>query len=89
MIAGYHQGGQRQVDMQMWNWKGIDIVNAHEHSPNVQRHGMEQASKALANGEIDPLPLYSAIYPLKELGEALDTTRDKPGDFVKALIRYT
>ena len=75
--------------MQMWNWKGIDIINAHERSPNVQRHDMEQAIKALANGEIYPTPLYSAIYPLKGLGEALDATRDKPGDFVKALIRYT
>jgi threonine dehydrogenase-like Zn-dependent dehydrogenase len=28
-ILGYHQGGDRQVDMQLWNWKAIDVVNAH------------------------------------------------------------
>ena len=32
VIAGYHQDGPRQVSMQMWNWKGIDAVNAHERS---------------------------------------------------------
>lgn len=30
VIAGYHQDGPRQVNMQGWNWKGIDVVNAHE-----------------------------------------------------------
>jgi hypothetical protein len=28
VVAGYHQDGPRQVNMQMWNWKGIDVVNA-------------------------------------------------------------
>src|SRR5687767_2699649 len=30
VIAGYHQDGLRQVNMQQWNWRGIDVVNAHE-----------------------------------------------------------
>ena len=30
IIAGYHQDGPRQVNMQSWNWKGIDVINAHE-----------------------------------------------------------
>ena len=30
IIAGYHQDGMRQIDMQQWNWKGIDVINAHE-----------------------------------------------------------
>src|SRR5919199_779237 len=33
-ILGYHQGGPRQVDVGMWNWKAIDVVNAH-----VRRRG--------------------------------------------------
>ena len=28
-ILGYHQGGPRQVEVGMWNWKAIDVVNAH------------------------------------------------------------
>src|SRR5690606_34552396 len=35
VIAGYHQDGPRQVDMQLWNWRGLDVVNAHERDPVV------------------------------------------------------
>lgn len=88
VVAGYHQDGPRQVNMQDWNWKGIDVVNAHERDTRVVLDGMTRAMDHLRNGELDPLPLYSHRFPLDELGAALDATRDKPGDFVKALITY-
>lgn len=86
VIAGYHQDGPRQVNMQDWNWKGIDVVNAHERDPAVQMRGLHEAIDAVANGRFDPRPLYTHHYPLERLGEALDATRDKPGGFVKALV---
>jgi hypothetical protein len=27
--------GPRTVNMQSWNWKGIDVINAHERRPEV------------------------------------------------------
>jgi len=30
IIAGYHQDGPRQINMQLWNWRGLDVINAHE-----------------------------------------------------------
>ncbi len=86
VVAGYHQDGPRQVNMQMWNWKGIDVINAHERDPAVQLQGLREAIDAVASGRLDPAPLYSARYPLDRLADALDATRDKPGDFVKALV---
>ncbi|SCY41068.1 Threonine dehydrogenase [Paracoccus tibetensis] len=86
VIGGYHQDGPRQVNMQMWNWKGMDVINAHERDPEVVRRGMREAVAAIAAGRLDPSPLYSQVFPLEELGAALDATRDKPGNFVKALI---
>jgi threonine dehydrogenase-like Zn-dependent dehydrogenase len=35
VIAGYHQDGKREVNMQMWNWRGIDVINAHERDPRA------------------------------------------------------
>jgi threonine dehydrogenase-like Zn-dependent dehydrogenase len=87
VIAGYHQDGPRQVSMQMWNWKGIDVINAHERDPQVQLRGVREAVEAVASGRLDPTPLYTGEYPLERLGEALDATRDKPAGFVKALVR--
>lgn len=86
VIAGYHQDGPRQVNMQGWNWKGIDVVNAHERDPAVQLRGVREAVEAVASGRLDPAPLYTHRYPLARLDEALDATRDKPEGFVKALI---
>ena len=88
VIAGYHQDGPRQVNMQMWNWKGIDVANAHERDPAVNLRGLREAVEAVASGRLDPTPLYTHHYPLEQLGEALDATRDKPGNFVKALVTY-
>jgi threonine dehydrogenase-like Zn-dependent dehydrogenase len=86
VIAGYHQDGPRQVNMQAWNWKGIDVVNAHERDPAVCLRGLSEAIEAVASGRIDPTPLYTHIFPLERVGEALDATRDKPDGFVKALV---
>jgi threonine dehydrogenase-like Zn-dependent dehydrogenase len=88
VIAGYHQDGPRQVNMQNWNWKGIDVVNAHERDPAVNLRGLREAVEAVASGRLDPAPLYTHRYPLDRLGEALHATRDKPDNFVKALITY-
>jgi threonine dehydrogenase-like Zn-dependent dehydrogenase len=86
VVAGYHQDGPRQVNMQLWNWRGIDVVNAHERDPEVNLRGMREAVEAVASGRLDPTPLYTHCFPLEGLGEALDATRDRPDGFLKALI---
>ncbi|WP_375262395.1 zinc-binding dehydrogenase [Palleronia sp.] len=86
VIAGYHQNGPRQVNMQMWNWKGIDIASAHERDPDVQRRGMEEGIAAAAEGRLDLGALITHRYPLSRLGDALDATRDKPQGFVKSWV---
>ncbi|WP_299361554.1 zinc-binding dehydrogenase [uncultured Paracoccus sp.] len=86
VIAGYHQDGPRQVNMQMWNWKGIDIVSAHERDLQVRMAGLRAAVDAIATGKLDLAPLLTGSYPLDRLGDALAATRDKPGGFVKAWI---
>jgi threonine dehydrogenase-like Zn-dependent dehydrogenase len=88
VIAGYHQDGLRQVNMQAWNWKGIDVINAHERDPAVCLRGLREAVDAVASGRIDPMPLYTHSFPLERVGDALDATRDKPDGFVKALVTY-
>ncbi len=88
IVAGYHQDGPRRVNMQMWNWKGIDVINAHERDPAVSLRGMEEAVDAVASGRLDADRLYTHRYPLERLDEALDATRDKPQGFVKALVMF-
>lgn len=86
VIAGYHQDGPRQVNMQLWNWRGLDVINAHERDPAVCVQGMREAVSALESGLIDPRILITHRYPLERLAEALDATRERPGNFVKAVV---
>jgi len=86
VVAGYHQDGPRQVNMQLWNWRGIDVINAHERDPRVYVDGIRAAVDAVASGRLDPSPLYTHTFPLERLGDALDATRDRPNGFLKALI---
>jgi len=88
IIAGYHQDGPRQVNMQLWNWRGLDVINAHERDPAVYIRGIREAVDAVGVGLLDPSPLYTHIYRLDQLDQALDDTRDRPGHFLKALVMY-
>jgi threonine dehydrogenase-like Zn-dependent dehydrogenase len=88
IVAGYHQDGPRQINMQLWNWRGFDVVNAHERDPAVSVRGMREAVAAAAAGRIDPEPLLTHLYGLDGLGAALDATRDRPPGFVKALVTF-
>jgi threonine dehydrogenase-like Zn-dependent dehydrogenase len=86
VIAGYHQDGPRQVNMQLWNWRGLDVVNAHERDPAIYAQGVRDAVQAVIAGRLDLAPLHTHLYPLERLADALVATRDKPDGFVKALV---
>jgi threonine dehydrogenase-like Zn-dependent dehydrogenase len=47
---------------------------------------MREAVAAIESGLINPRMLITHRYPLDRLGEALDATRDRPGNFVKAVV---
>jgi threonine dehydrogenase-like Zn-dependent dehydrogenase len=87
VIAGFHQDGPRQINMFLWNWRGLDVINAHERENEVYLDGIRSAADAVADGRLSPDPLYTHSLPLSELGEALDMTRERPEGFMKALIR--
>ncbi|MCO5171371.1 MAG: zinc-binding dehydrogenase [Planctomycetes bacterium] len=86
VIAGYHQDGPRQVDMQLWNWRGLDVVNAHERDPAVYVAGMRAAVDAVAEGTLDLGALLTHSAPLARLGEALSLAAACPDGFVKAWV---
>jgi len=86
VVAGYHQDGLRQINMSLWNWRGLDVINAHERDQKVYIRGMREAAEAVASRRLDPSFLYTHTFPLDQLDLALDATRDRPADFLKALV---
>jgi threonine dehydrogenase-like Zn-dependent dehydrogenase len=86
IIAGYHQDGPRQVNMQLWNWRGLDVINAHERDPAIYVQGMREAANAVASGALDPTPLYTHRVSLGRIGEAFEAMQRRDGNFMKALV---
>ena len=86
VIAGYHQDGPRQVNMQLWNWRGLDVINAHERDPKIYVDGMQAAVELTSQGRIEPFPLFTHTLRLDELGKAFMLMQARPDKFLKALV---
>ena len=86
IIAGYHQDGLRQVNMQQWNWRGLDVVNAHERVMDRYAVGMQKAVQAALEGRLDPFPLLTHSVTLDSLDRGFALTRDRPEGFIKAIL---
>ena len=88
VVAGYHQDGLRQVNMQLWNWKGIDVINAHERAPERYIAGIEAAIQAAVSGELSPADFITHRFGLGETSRGLEHLRNREGNFIKAILRY-
>jgi len=89
VIAGYHQDGERRVSLQQWNWRGIDVINAHERDPAEYRRGMQEAVSLVASGVFDPFSFFMHQFALDEAPAAFDMLARRPRGFMKALIKCT
>jgi threonine dehydrogenase-like Zn-dependent dehydrogenase len=86
VIAGYHQDGLRQVNMQEWNWRGLDVINAHERAIERYAEGIEAAVEAVLDGRIDPFRLLTHCLTITELDRGFELTRSRPHGFSKAFV---
>jgi threonine dehydrogenase-like Zn-dependent dehydrogenase len=86
VIAGYHQDGMRTIDLQSWNWRAIEVVNAHERDPLVVVAGMRRAVELALDGSLDVDALVTHTFGLDELEAAFRTASDRPPGFVKAVV---
>lgn len=84
-ILGYHQR-PRTVDMQTWNYKAIDVINAHVRDPHRLRHSTQRALDLVAAGRINPASLITHRYPLADIDRAFADLERKPTGFIKAVI---
>lgn len=87
VVFGYHVGERRSVDMASWNWKGLDIVSAHERDPEVYVKGMRAGIALLSKGKLKMSGLVTHLYPLERINDAFkDATEHRPKGFMKAVI---
>ncbi|WP_131735465.1 zinc-binding dehydrogenase [Actinomadura roseirufa] len=84
-ILGYHQGS-RSVDMEAWNFKAIDVINAHVRDPDRLRTSTERGLALAAAGRLDLDSLITHRYSLAQVDRAFAALDDKPAGFIKAVL---
>lgn len=87
VIAGFHQDGLRQVNMQTWNWRGIDVINAHERSTERCVQGIRDGVQATLSGRIRPQDLLTHQFSLDQLDQAFEFMVQRPDNFVKGWVQ--
>ena len=87
VIAGYHQDAPRRVNMQLWNWRGIDVINAHERDPRRYVAGMKAAAERVAQGALETESLYTHGFPLENISAAFVALDERPEGFLKSWIQ--
>lgn len=86
VIAGYHQDGLRQIDMQKWNWRAIDVINAHERDPRRSLQGIAEGITAAEEGRIRYAELLTHRFDLAQLSLGFRMMIDRPDGFIKGWV---
>jgi threonine dehydrogenase-like Zn-dependent dehydrogenase len=86
VIVGYHQGGTREVPLASWNWKALDVRNAHFRRIATIMDGMRTGMRLLTAGRIRLDDLVTHRFGLDEVDRAFGVAYEKPEGFVKSTV---
>ena len=85
-ILGFHQGAPRQVDVGMWNWKAIDVVNAHVRRREDLLESMRIGLELERSGLINTGALVTHRFGIDEVDAAFQALVEKPRGFIKSVV---
>ncbi|MBW7455501.1 hypothetical protein K0U00_15855 [Paenibacillus sepulcri] len=75
------------MNMELWNWKAITVINAHERRDHVLIRQMEAGLKLIAGGKLNMRDLVTHVYGLDEVDQAFEAIRTKPEGFIKSVVK--
>lgn len=85
-IVGWHQDGIRSVNVGLWNWKALTVINAHERRRETILASMRAGMAVVEAGLIDVETLVTHRYRLSEVDKAFREFQAKPPGFTKAVV---
>ncbi len=87
MLYGYHSLNLRSVNMERWNYKAINVVNAHERDIMEYADGMKRGIKLFDYRK--NLPTYiTHKTKLEEIEKGFDFLENRPDGYVKGVIMF-
>ncbi|MGB8705459.1 MAG: zinc-binding dehydrogenase [Gillisia sp.] len=87
IVAGFHQDGMRNLNVQMLNWRGIDMISAHERDPARYIEGIKDAIIAIKEKQMHPFSLFTHSFSLEQMETAYQHLTNRPEGFIKALVK--
>lgn len=85
-IVGFHVGGLRQIDLALWNIKGLNVLNAHERRRDYFMRCMQAGIDLVAKGNIDMDALVTHKYSLEQVDQAYSDLEQKAPGHIKGVI---
>ena len=86
-MGGWHQDGDRKIDMCLWGWKGITAINTHERRVDFQFECCKNAIDMLSKGIWNYKGVGTHIYRLDEFDRANEEFALKKDNIIKTLIK--
>lgn len=86
VVAGFHQDGMRSLNVQLLNWRGIDMISAHERDAKQYLKGIHYAIDAIKNKRMNPFDFFTHRFQLEDSQTAFEHLTKRPEGFIKALI---
>lgn len=88
VIVGYHNhGNKRRIDLALWNWKAITVVNAHERRIEQQVDYAQRAMKLIADGRIPAGQLLTHSYTPERIKQAFEDLKERPENYIKGYVK--
>ena len=85
-IVGYHQGEYTRVNLQMLNWKSVDLINAHEKRDDHKMRCLDIGLRLIAKGQVSVKELITHRYSLERVDQAFLDFEQKNAGYIKGII---
>jgi len=92
-ILGYHQG-TRQIDMREWNWKALDVINAHVRDRHLLNEATTSGIQLQAAGVPHPVDIpeqemYGEYFDIPQPEETVFLSTFSGGEVFRSGVTYT
>jgi len=85
-LVGFHQYGDRTINMELWNWKALTVINAHERRGNEMIRCIEQGLELISCGRLNTKDLITHRFKLEDIDQAFESLVSKPKGYRKAIV---
>jgi threonine dehydrogenase-like Zn-dependent dehydrogenase len=89
LILGYHQGGRRNIDVGLWNWKAIQVINGHVRRRPELIQAIRRGVELIGRGRLSMQALITDEMPLDQVDRAFSLLSEKPPGVTKVVIDPT